>query len=84
VRPKDRVTLVYTFTPPKTFIWGCVSVFGKYLDWPCVSVKKNYIYIYTHRNNISVKSSNIYTYMGFTLNNTIAVTVCWLVIEKNS
>jgi hypothetical protein len=49
-RPKDRATLqiilVFTLTHPKTFIWGCVCVFDKYLYWPCVnaSVKK---YIHT-------------------------------------
>jgi hypothetical protein len=36
-RPKDRVTLqiilVFTFTHPKTFTQGCVSVCDKYLYW---------------------------------------------------
>jgi hypothetical protein len=42
-RPKDRVTLqiilVFTLrlTHLKTFTRGCVSVFDKYLHWPCVS-----------------------------------------------
>jgi len=49
-RPKDRVTLrillVFTLTHTKTFIGGRVNVFDKYLHWPCVSVKKLYIYIY--------------------------------------
>jgi len=40
-RPKYRVTLqiilVFTLTGPKTFTQGCVSVFDKYLHWPCVS-----------------------------------------------
>jgi hypothetical protein len=47
-RPKDRVTLqiilVLTFTCPKSFTGGRVSVFDKYLHWPCVSVRVN-IYI---------------------------------------
>jgi hypothetical protein len=34
----------FTVTLPKTFTRGRVSVFDKYLHWPCVSVKK-YIYI---------------------------------------
>ncbi len=42
-RPKDRVTLqiilVFTLrlTHLKTFTQGHVSVFDKYLHWPCVS-----------------------------------------------
>jgi len=36
---------IYSFTLPKTFTKGRVSVFDKYLHWPCVSVKKIYIYI---------------------------------------
>ncbi len=43
-RPKDRVTLqiilVFTLTHPKTFTWGHVSVFDKYLHWLHVSEKK--------------------------------------------
>jgi len=45
-RPKDRVTLqiilVFTLilTCSKTFTQDRVSVFDKYLHWPCVSVKK--------------------------------------------
>jgi hypothetical protein len=45
-RPKDRVTLqiilvfALRLTHLKTFTQGCVSVFDKYLHWPCVSVKK--------------------------------------------
>jgi hypothetical protein len=42
-RPKGRVTLqiilVLTLTCLKTFTWGPVSVFHKYLHWPCVSVR---------------------------------------------
>jgi hypothetical protein len=42
-RPKDKATLqiilVFTVTCPKTFTWGHVSVFDKYLRCPCVSVK---------------------------------------------
>jgi hypothetical protein len=50
--PKDRVTLqiilVFTLTlmRSKTFTQDRVSVFDKYLHWPCVSVsvkKKMYI-----------------------------------------
>ncbi len=45
-RPQNNVTLwmtlVYTFTCPKIFTQGRVSVFDKYLHWPCVSVKKLY------------------------------------------
>jgi hypothetical protein len=43
-RPKERVTLqiILVFTLPclKTFTQGHVSVFDKYLHWPCVSVKR--------------------------------------------
>jgi hypothetical protein len=42
-RSKDRMTLqiviVFTLTRSKTFTQGSVSVFNKYLHWPCVSVK---------------------------------------------
>jgi hypothetical protein len=42
-RPNDRVTLqiilVFTLTLPKTFTEGRVSVYDKYLHWPCVSGK---------------------------------------------
>jgi hypothetical protein len=44
-RLKDKVTLhiILVFTlRPKTFTWGCVSVFDKYLHWPRVSV---YVYV---------------------------------------
>ncbi len=44
-RPKDRVTLqiilVFTLTHHKTFTWGRVSVFDKYLHWLHLSGKKN-------------------------------------------
>jgi hypothetical protein len=44
-RRKDRVTLqiilAFTLTCPKTFTQDPVSVFDKYLHWPCVSVKNN-------------------------------------------
>jgi len=57
-RPRDRVTsqiiLVFPLTLAcfRTFTQDRVSVFGKYLHWPCVnvSVKKKYI----HCNRISV------------------------------
>ncbi len=43
-RPKDKVTLqiifVFRLTCPKTFTRGHVSVFDKYLYWPCVRVFK--------------------------------------------
>jgi len=43
-KPKGMVTLqiilVFTLTCPKTFTWGCVSAFDKYLHWPRVSVKQ--------------------------------------------
>jgi hypothetical protein len=42
-RPKYRATLqiilVFTIMCPKTFTQGHVSVFDKYLHYPCVSVK---------------------------------------------
>jgi len=45
-RPKDKVTLqiilIFTLRCPKTFSWGHVSVYDKYLHWPCVSVKNMY------------------------------------------
>ncbi len=56
--PKDRVTLqiilVFTLTGPKTFTQSRVSVFDKYLHWPCASVKNlNIMYTaidtYTHK-----------------------------------
>ncbi len=47
-RSKDRVTLqiilIFAVTHPKTFTWGHVSVFDKYLHRLHVSGKK---YIYT-------------------------------------
>ncbi len=52
-RSKDRVTLqiILVFTlrliHRKTFTGDHVSVFDKYLHWPCVSCKYIYIYIYT-------------------------------------
>jgi hypothetical protein len=50
-RPKDRVTLqiilVLTFTRPKSFTQGGVSVFDKYLHWPLCKCKSKNIYIYT-------------------------------------
>jgi hypothetical protein len=49
---KERVTLriilVLTLTHPITFTQGHVSVFDKYLHWPCVSVKNIYICIYIY------------------------------------
>jgi hypothetical protein len=54
-RLKDRLTLqitlvfTLTLTCPKTFTRGHVSVFDKYLHWPCVSVFKKKI----HFNRIS-------------------------------
>jgi hypothetical protein len=51
-RPKDKVTLqiilvfTHTFTRPKTFTQGHVSVFDKYLHWPPVNVSVK-IHIYT-------------------------------------
>jgi len=37
---------IYTYTHQNIY-WGRVSVFDKYLHWPCVSVKNTiYIYIY--------------------------------------
>jgi hypothetical protein len=49
-RPKDRLTLqiilVFTLTCLETFTCGRVSVFDKYLHWPCVSVKKlEYVHV---------------------------------------
>ncbi len=35
-----QIILVFTLTCPKTFTQGHVSVFDKYLHWPCASVKK--------------------------------------------
>jgi hypothetical protein len=50
-RPKDRVILqiilVFTFTCPKTFTQGCVSVINKYLYWLCVIVNVTHIYTAT-------------------------------------
>ncbi len=47
-RCKDRVTLqiilAFIITCPITFTQDRVSVFDKYLHWPCVSVKVIYIY----------------------------------------
>jgi hypothetical protein len=52
-RRKDRMTLqiilAFTLTCPKTFTQDRVSVFDKYLHWPCVSVKVIYLpYIYSY------------------------------------
>jgi len=60
-RPKERVTLqiilVFTLAHPKIFTQGCVSVFDKYLHWPCVSVNK---YIHCNRISVSVKNLDVY------------------------
>jgi hypothetical protein len=51
-RPKDKVTLqiilifTLTLTHPKTFTYGCVSVFDKYLHWPYVSVSVNHLHLH--------------------------------------
>jgi hypothetical protein len=61
-RCKDRVTLqiilAFIITCPITFTQDRVSVFDKYLHWPCVSVKV----IYIHCNKISVNIKNLDLY----------------------
>jgi hypothetical protein len=74
-RPKDRVTLqiilVFILTHPKTFTWGHVSVFDKYLHWLNVSGKINK-YIHCNKISLSVKKfecvsvNDLHTYMRFT------------------
>jgi hypothetical protein len=51
-RPKDKLTLqiilVFTLTSPKTFTWGHVSVFDRYLHWPRANVSvKNILHTAT-------------------------------------
>jgi hypothetical protein len=99
-RPKDRVTLqiilVLTFTRPKSFTQGGVSVFDKYLHWPLCKCKSKNIYIYTLQhdkckckkiecvsvNDLQVIYMAIDTYMHNTSDNQCELDRCIIFISN--